>query len=76
MDRQAIEELVHSWVMAAADHIRQAMDQPLTVNEKSSHQDIVTNLDQETERYLREQIQSHFPDDRIIGEEGGGPAVG
>lgn len=72
MNRQAIEKLVRSWVMTAADHIRQGVDQGLTVNEKTSHQDIVTNLDQETERYLRQQIQDHFPDDRIIGEEGEG----
>lgn len=33
--------------------------------------DLVTDIDQRSEAYLLEQIQRHFPDDRVVAEESG-----
>lgn len=40
-----------------------------TAAEKSGHQDLVTEYDQQTERFLRAKILSAFPGDAIVGEE-------
>src|SRR3954454_14932833 len=44
--------------------------QPITVERKSDGS-FVTNADREAEEYLRRTIESKFPADSILGEEGG-----
>lgn len=39
--------------------------------EKKGHQDLVSQADKNIELFIREKISTHFPNDRIIGEEGG-----
>ena len=39
--------------------------------EKKGHQDFVSEADKSVEVFLREQISQQFPNDSIIGEEGG-----
>lgn len=70
MNNDKIAELVAEWVYEAADHIRSQLHQPLTVEIKESRTDLVTNLDKETEAYFRGKIKSHFPDEKVMGEEG------
>jgi myo-inositol-1(or 4)-monophosphatase len=46
-----------------------------SIETKADHS-LVTNLDQEAERMIVEQIKRYFPDHGIIGEEGGGKGKG
>ena len=41
------------------------------VIEKKGHQDLVSQADKEVELYIRESLGKAFPEDQIIGEEGG-----
>lgn len=70
MNNEKIAELVAAWVYEVADHIRSQLHQPLTVETKENRTDLVTNLDKEIEAYFRKKIKSHFPDEKVIGEEG------
>ncbi len=45
------------------------------VVEQKSDGTVVTNIDRAIERFLRERIESKFPDHAILGEEEGGAAV-
>ena len=39
--------------------------------EKKGHQDLVSQADKNVEIFIRKKLSSQFPDDGIIGEEGG-----
>ena len=39
--------------------------------EKKGHQDLVSEADKNVEIFIREKISAQFPDDKIVGEEGG-----
>ena len=41
------------------------------VIEKKGHQDLVSEADKNVEIFIRDQISAMFPNDNIIGEEGG-----
>lgn len=66
---------VKSWIMEAADQIKEKLKGTILVEEKSNRHDLVTNVDKETEEFLVSKIRSHYPDDKIIGEEGLGDKV-
>src|ERR1044072_1457140 len=42
----------------------------ITVDFKTSHSDLVTHVDRESERVLVQAIRAARPDDEIVGEEG------
>ncbi|HID68125.1 MAG TPA: inositol monophosphatase [Roseibacterium sp.] len=46
----------------------------LIIEDKANPQDMVSQADQEVELLLRTRIAANFPDDAILGEEGGGTA--
>lgn len=56
---------------AGADVVQAGFFNPLDTEMKGSV-DPVTQVDENAERAIREVITSHFPDDAILGEEGGG----
>lgn len=56
---------------AGADVVQTGFYQPLDTEMKSVV-DPVTHVDRDAETAIREVIVSHFPDDAILGEEGGG----
>ena len=56
---------------AGADIVQAGFFNPLDTEMKGSV-DPVTQVDEDAERAIREVIASHFPDDAILGEEGGG----
>ena len=70
-----IDETVKRWIREAGANIRASFTHSLSVQAKSNPNDLVTNVDQETERFFIEQIRSHFPDHCILGEEGQGDDV-
>ena len=67
-----IDRLAKSWVKEAGQRIKQSMKEKMTIETKSNPNDLVTNIDKETERFFIEKIQSVFPDHHILGEEGQG----
>ncbi|MGE6631245.1 inositol monophosphatase family protein [Bacillus sp. NPDC077027] len=70
-----IDRLAKQWVKEAGSRIKKSMQEGLSIETKSNPNDLVTNIDRETERFFIERIQSIFSDHRILGEEGQGEQV-
>lgn len=68
---QTLTEAAKSFASEGAAIVHSLRKQSLTVSSKSTSNDMVTNADRETERFLVDRIQSEFPNDSIIAEEGG-----
>lgn len=66
------DQLIKQWIAEAADYIEEALKDHLEVEEKTAPNDLVTNIDKKIEKDLTEKIRDHFPEDRIMGEEGFG----
>jgi myo-inositol-1(or 4)-monophosphatase len=56
----------------AGDFVRERLFRDLTVREKGSHGDVVTNLDFAAEKLIIGIIRGRFPSHRVISEERGG----
>ncbi|UCZ52817.1 inositol monophosphatase [Bacillus shivajii] len=54
----------------AGELIREYVDGEFTVEEKSSKVDLVTEVDQKSENFIRNRIHEYYPDHKIVGEEG------
>ncbi|ADP31976.1 inositol-1-monophosphatase [Bacillus atrophaeus] len=67
-----IDEIAKKWVREAGSRIKQSMHENLTIETKSNPNDLVTNIDKETEKFFIDRIQETFPGHRILGEEGQG----
>lgn len=59
----------------AGAFIKKRMLQDFTVNAKTNPNDLVTDVDDETETFIYERILERYPDHRIIGEEGHGTDI-
>ncbi|MBC1764686.1 inositol monophosphatase family protein [Listeria seeligeri] len=70
MDSEKIDYLARLWIMEAAAKIKQSFKETLDIDVKSGRNDLVTNMDKETETFFVEQIKEHFPEHRLFGEEG------
>lgn len=70
MSQHALMLEVKSWIIEAATEIKEKLKSPILVEEKSNRHDLVTNVDKETEEFLVGKIRKHYPNDKIIGEEG------
>ncbi|HLR91996.1 MAG TPA: inositol monophosphatase family protein [Atopostipes sp.] len=69
------DALIKKWLREAASEIKIALKSDLEVEVKSRKNDLVTIMDRKTEKNLVEKINTHFPDDLIISEEGFGDQV-
>lgn len=63
------------WIKEAGENIRASFPKTLNVTAKSNPNDLVTDIDQETEQYFIEKIKGTFSNHRILGEEGYGDEV-
>lgn len=70
-----IDKTVKEWIYEAGDRIRASFEHSLSVQAKSNPNDLVTNVDKETERFFIEKIRDTYPGHRILGEEGHGDDV-
>jgi len=70
IDVYRLHAQVTAWLQASRLHVQAAMRQPLDVTTKSNRNDLVTNVDQQNQLFLAEQIQTAYPDAHIEGEEG------
>lgn len=75
MNWNVIDKYAKSLIEEAGHRIRISFDQPLHVDSKAHANDLVTNVDRETEQFFIENIKKDFPEHRILGEEGFGDDV-
>ncbi|MBG9981001.1 inositol monophosphatase family protein [Facklamia sp. DSM 111018] len=68
MDYQ-LHNRVLTWLQIAGNSLRQSFNRTIQVSEKTSPRDLVTEMDQATQDYLVQQIQTYYPDHQILGEE-------
>ncbi|MCR8969257.1 inositol monophosphatase family protein [Facklamia sp. 7083-14-GEN3] len=74
MDFQ-IHQRVMSWLKTAGDSLIASLNTNLMVKEKTNASDLVTRMDKEVEEYLTQQINIHYPDHRVLSEEGKGHSI-
>ncbi|WP_071459305.1 inositol monophosphatase family protein [Bacillus massilinigeriensis] len=67
-----INTYAKKWVLAAGERIKESFSKTLDIQAKSNPNDLVTNIDKETEQFLIGKIKETFPSHRILGEEGFG----
>lgn len=70
-----IYEFGKELISEAGDFIRGRMLEDFRVDAKLNPNDLVTDVDHETEAFIYERILEHWPEHRIIGEEGHGTDV-
>lgn len=73
--KNEIYDQAKNWVLEAGERIRTKMHNPMVIETKSSPNDLVTEMDQETERFFAEKIRETYPEHRVLGEEGFGDEV-
>lgn len=63
------------WLEVAATKLRQSLDQPVRIEQKTSASDLVTEMDRKIEQFLVGKIREYYPEHRVIGEEGMGDKI-
>jgi len=72
MNNHEIYRYAKKWIEEAGERIEKSFKETLDVETKSNRNDLVTNMDKETEQFFITRINETFPDHRILGEEGFG----
>lgn len=67
-----VDQNVRAWIMEAGKTIRESFKSELNIKTKSNRNDLVTDMDEATERYFIEKIRGTYQDHNILGEEGFG----
>ncbi len=70
--REALFNQVRSWMLDAGTLIKDRIDDPLIVGTKSHANDLVTEVDQEVEKFFSEKIKQYYEDHLLLSEEGYG----
>lgn len=70
--RDEIYTKAKQWTLAAGEHIRNKINEPRIITTKSNPNDLVTEMDKQTEVFFISKIKEVYPDHFIIGEEGFG----
>lgn len=72
---QTIDTYAKKWIKEAGERIRASFPKTLNISTKSNPNDLVTDIDQNTEQFFIKKINELFPNHRILGEEGFGDEV-
>lgn len=72
---EEIHQTMTSWIKEAATHIKAEINEQISVDVKTTPNDLVTNLDYETEKFIVEKIKEAYPNHLIVSEEGFGDNV-
>lgn len=78
MDQQKKNEIfdyAKAWVLEAGERIKSNIDSPRSIETKSNPNDLVTEMDQETEQFFAKKINETYPDHYLLGEEGFGDEI-
>lgn len=67
-----IDQLAKQWILEAGKRIRETIDDELLIETKSDANDLVTNVDKETEKFFIDKIKKNDASHKILGEEGFG----
>ncbi|WP_412990426.1 inositol monophosphatase family protein [Pediococcus siamensis] len=70
-----MDTMIRGWLRAVRAEILTELDDPLTVQEKTSRKDLVTNIDKKNEKRFVAAIRAFDPQAKILGEEGSGDHV-
>lgn len=70
-----IDTFAKKAIKEAGRKIIASFDEVLKIQTKSNVNDLVTNMDKQIEKYFVEQIDKHYPDHRVLGEEGLGDQI-
>ncbi len=70
--REALFNQVRSWMLDAGTLIKERIDDPFKINTKSNVNDLVTEVDQEVEKFFSNKIRRHYKDHLLLSEEGYG----
>lgn len=70
-----MDNYAKQWVKKAGTKIRASFETKLNIETKTNPNDLVTNIDKDTEKYFVNQIKKTFPGHRIFGEEGMGNKI-
>ena len=69
------DKTITKWIDEISRGIIEKKDAQLEIEQKTSANDLVTNMDKWVEKELVERIRSSYPEDSILGEEGFGDSV-
>ncbi len=72
MNLYTLDKYAKSLIKQAANNIRLSFSSELIIESKEAANDLVTNIDKETEKFFIENIRKDYPEHRILGEEGFG----
>lgn len=75
MDLKQIDKFAKEIIFEAGKRIRDAFSYDLVIETKSGANDLVTNIDRETELFFIDKIKAFDSSHRILGEEGMGEKV-
>lgn len=66
---------VKEWVREAGQLIKNSFSKTLTIQTKSNQNDLVTEIDKQTEQFFINKIRETYPHHKIVGEEGLGDKI-
>lgn len=72
---QERDSLIKEWLQEAAKDIKEALNHDLRVETKTRKNDLVTYMDRKIEEDFVQKIRKHFPEDKIVSEEGFGDNI-
>ena len=62
-------------IFKASEQIKNHRQRPYDINTKQDRKDLVTEIDESTEKFIIKKVRSSFPDHKIMAEEGTGDEV-
>jgi myo-inositol-1(or 4)-monophosphatase len=71
-DWKLIEQFARNLLLDVAGNLQSTLYDSITINTKSNENDLVTNKDEEVEKFFYEKIKKKFPNHFLLGEEGKG----
>jgi len=74
-DWMKIHEQTKKWLLDASERILASFDMDIDISTKANANDLVTNLDKETEIFFNDKIKQSYPTHRVLGEEGYGDQI-
>lgn len=75
MSIYTIDKYAKSLIKEAGNRIKHSFSSELVIETKSAVNDLVTNIDKETEQFFIQCIKREYPDHRVFGEEGFGDVI-
>lgn len=72
---EQIDADAKTWIKAAGSMIRDSFTEELVIHTKSNQNDLVTEIDRNTEKFFINKIREAYPEHKILGEEGLGDQI-